>query len=162
MSGIEIAGLVLGAFPLFISALEHYRETAEVFEDWWQIKKEYKKCKNEIKVQELAFEGNLERFLLPLVVEDEEIEALIAEPGGSRWQDHEMEEKLKSRLPRSYDLFLDTIHDIQDTMDKLGEELGVSRIAFQAKLDTSEQKVCLASIRLCCQRIVEKHVIVRC
>ena len=141
MSGIEIAGLVLGAFPLFISALEHYRETAEVFEDWWQIKKEYKKCKNEIKVQELAFENNLERFLLPLIVEDEEIETLIAEPGGSRWQDSAMEEKLKTRLPKSYEIFLDTIHDIQETMDKLGDGLGVSRVAFQAKLDSNKQKV---------------------
>lgn len=82
MSGIEIAGLLLGVFPLLISALEHYRESAEVLDDWWQIKKESKKCKNEIKVQELAFENNLERFLLPLVVDDNDIAALIAEPGG--------------------------------------------------------------------------------
>ena len=146
MSGVEIAGLLLGAFPLFISALEHYRETAEVLEDWWQIKKEYKKCKNEIKVQELAFESNLEKFLLPLVVDDEEIEALMLEPGGSRSQDPDIEETLKSRLPRSYELFLDTIQDIEDVMEKLGKELGVSRVGFQVGLETSAQKVsCEAS-----------------
>ena len=134
MSGIEVAGLLLGAFPLLISALEHYRQGAEVLEDWWHIRKEYNKCKNEIKVQELAFEDNLERFLLPLIVDDHEIAALIAEPGGIKWKDTKLEDKLKRRLPKSYDLFLDTIYDIKSTMDDLNEELGLGREAFQEGL----------------------------
>lgn len=135
MSGIEVAGLLLGAFPLLISALEHYRQSEEVLEDWWQIKKEYKKCKNELLVQELAFEKNLERFLLPLVVGDDEIAALIDEPGGMKWKDPALEDKLKSRLPKSYELFLDTIQDIKSTVDGLEDELGVSREAFQKGLN---------------------------
>ena len=143
MSGIEIAGILLGSFPLLISALENYRETAEVLEDWWQIKKEYKKCKNEIKVQELAFESNLERFLLPLVVDDDEISSLLAEPGGSGWKDPVLEDKLRSRLPKSYDLFLDTINDIHGIMNGLKEELGLSREAFQKGLEPQNEKVSL-------------------
>lgn len=141
MSGIEIAGLLLGAFPLIISALEHYRQSAEVLEDWWQIKKEYKKCKMEIKVQELAFENNLQRFLLPLVVDDDEISELIAEPGGMKWKDPGLEDALKKRLPKSYDLFLDTINDIKSTVDGLKEELGVNREAFQEGLDPKVDQV---------------------
>ena len=141
MSGIEIAGLLLGAFPLIISALEHYRQSAEVLEDWWQIKKEYKKCKNEIKVQEMAFENNLQRFLLPLVVDDDEIAELIADPGGMKWKDPALEDKLKNRLPKSYDLFLDTINDIKSTVEGLKEELGVSREAFQEGLDPKVDQV---------------------
>lgn len=135
MSGIEIAGLLLGAFPLLISALEHYRQSAEVFEDLWRIKREYRKCKNEIKLQEIDFETNLKRFLLPLVVDDNEIAALIAEPGGMKWKDPALEDMLKNRLPKSYELFLDTINDIKSTVDGLKEELGVSREAFQEGLD---------------------------
>lgn len=134
MSGVEVAGLLLGAFPLLISALEHYRQGAEVLEDWWHIRKEYKKCKNEIKVQELAFEDNLERLLLPLIVDDDEIAALIAKPGDMKWKDTKLEDKLKRRLPKSYDLFLDTIYDIKSTMDDLKEELGFGREAFQEGL----------------------------
>ncbi|KAL8788383.1 MAG: hypothetical protein Q9195_007341 [Heterodermia aff. obscurata] len=141
MSGIELAGIVLAAFPLLISALEHYRETTEVLEDWWQIKKEYKKCKNEIKVQELAFENNLERFLLPLVVDDHHIAALIADPGGEKWKDAELEVNLKSRLPKSYELFLDTIFDINATMDALKDELGIRRQAFQQGLAATSEPV---------------------
>lgn len=141
MSGIEIAGLLLGAFPLLISALEHYRQSAEVLEDWWQIKKEYKKCKNEIKLQELAFGNNLERLLLPLLVDDDEIAALIAEPGGMKWKDVALEDKLKSLLPKSYELFLDTIYDIRSTVDDLGEELGVNNEAFQKGLEPKIDRV---------------------
>lgn len=145
MSGIEIAGLLLGAFPLLVSALENYRQSAEVLEDWWQIKKEYKRCKNEIKAQELAFENNLERFLLPLVVDDDEIATLIAEPGGERWKDPTLEDKLKDRLPKSYGLFLDTIYDIKSTVDGLKEELGVNREAFQKGLDPNVDPVSLST-----------------
>ncbi len=146
MSGIEIAGLLLGAFPLLISALEHYRQSAEVLDDWWQIKQEYKKCKNEIKLQELAFEGSLERFLLPLVVDDNQIAALIAEPGGTKWKDPALEDKVKSRLPKSYDLFIDTIYDIKTTVDDLKEELGVNREAFQKGLDPKVDQVRVSNI----------------
>ena len=145
MSGIELAGIVLGAFPLLISALEHYRESAEVLEDWWQIKKEYKKCKNEIKVQELAFENNLERFLLPLIVDDHDIAALIADPGGEKWKDPDLEFELKARLPKSYELFLDTISDINLTMDGLKDELGIRRQAFQQGLAAKSEPVGLPS-----------------
>lgn len=96
------------------------RQSAEVFEDWWQIKKEfkkeYKKCKNEIILQELAFENNLASFLLPLLVDDNQIAVLIAEPGDTKRKDQALEDKLKSRLPKSYDLFVDTIYDIQSTV----------------------------------------------
>ena len=142
MSGIEVAGLLLGTFPLLISALEHYRQTAEVLEDWWQIKKEYKKCKNEIKVQELVFENNLERFLLPLVVDDDDVNELMSEPGGLKWRDPALEQKLIDRLPRSYDLFLDIMHDIQATMEGLQEELGLNRTLFQKELGAHQEKVC--------------------
>lgn len=146
MSGIEIAGLALGAFPLLISALEHYRESAEVLEDWWQIKKEYKKCKNEVKFHELAFETNVQRFLLPLIADDDEIANLIADPGSQIWKDPAWEVKLKERLPRSYDLFLDTIHDIQVTISRLRDELGVSRQAFQRAVAYDSQEVSVPRI----------------
>ena len=147
MSGVEIAGLLLGSFPLLISALEHYRETAEVLEDWWQIKKEYKKCKNEIKLQELAFESNLERFLLPLLVDDDQIELLIAEPGGTLWKDHALEITLRSRLPKSYDLFLDIIRDIQDIMNGLRAELGLGKVDFQKGLQANVTEVCFSRLQ---------------
>ena len=57
--------------------------------------------------------------------DEAEAAALIADPGGTPWKDSVLEDKMKSRFPKSYDLFLDTIYDIKYTVDDLKEELGV-------------------------------------
>jgi hypothetical protein len=139
MSGVEVAGLVLGAFPLLISALEHYRETAEVLSDWWQIKREYRKCKDEIRFHQLAFEQNLEKYLLPMIVDEEELQHLIAKPGGPEWRNPDLEGKLKERLPKAYDLFFSTILQMNDTMQELENEIGGKRMNFQKKVSAEEE-----------------------
>lgn len=85
MSGVEAAGFVLAAFPLLISALEDYRAGWEVIEDWWKIKREYKKCQQNLKLQRLVFEENLEQLLSTFVQDDEGLKSLISDPGGDRW-----------------------------------------------------------------------------
>jgi len=86
MSGVEAASFVLVAFPLLISALEDYRAGWEMIEDWWKIKREYKKCQQNLKLQRLVFEENLEQLLSTFVLDDEELNSLISDPGGDRWR----------------------------------------------------------------------------
>src|ERR1700712_3587977 len=128
MSGLEAAGFVLAAFPLLISALEHYRASAEVLSDWWQVKREYRKCRDEIRFHQLAFEQNLEKYLLPLIVDEDELQDLIADPGGPRWREPELEERLKDRLPKAYDLYFSTILQMNETMKDLEKELGGKKL----------------------------------
>jgi len=135
MSGIELAGLVLGAFPILIHALESYREGAEVLKDWWQIQRAYKKCKHDLDYHRTIFEGNIERLLLPLVVDDDELKGLMDDPAGKAWEDEELEERLKERLPKSYSLFLDIMDSINKLMESLKKELGAHNPQFQAKTD---------------------------
>jgi hypothetical protein len=134
MSGIEIAGLVLGAIPVLISALDVYREGAENARDWWRIERSYNKCRNDLSFHGVVFEGNVERFLLPMVVGDDELRLLMDDPAGSGWEDPELEHRLKWRLPKSYDLFLITIEEILQLIDSLKVELRVSNKQFQARL----------------------------
>lgn len=132
MSGIEIAGLVLGAFPLLLAALDRYREGAEVLTDWWRIQRAYKRCKQDLEYHRILFEGNIERFLLPLVVDENELKHLIADPAGRDWEDKTMEQRLRERLPKAYYVFLDIIGDINQLMEALKAELGVQNKHFQA------------------------------
>jgi hypothetical protein len=134
MSGIEIAGLVLGAFPLLIHALESYREGAEVVSDWWQIERAYKKCKQDLKYHQLLFEGNIERFLLPLVVDDDELKQLMENPAGTAWEDSELEKKLKERLPRAYETFLGVMVEINELMESFKKALGVDNEKFRTRV----------------------------
>jgi hypothetical protein len=66
-----------------ISGLEHYRESAEVLETWWKIKREYQKCIRNLKYYKVAFEENLEELLLPLIADEEKLHRLLNDPGKS-------------------------------------------------------------------------------
>jgi hypothetical protein len=140
MSGVEVAGFVLAAFPLAISALEHYRETAETLGVFWKIRREYKIWTHSLNISKLAFEQNLEEFLLPLIADDDELQQLIADPDGPEWKNPELETRLRQRLPKSYDLYLESIDRIKDVMNDLKRELRIDKAGFQSKV--SEDDVC--------------------
>jgi len=67
MSGIEVAGLLLGAFPLIISAMEHYEDIKKPTVIWWKIRRAHKRDYGKIKDCELAYMHQMELLLYPLL-----------------------------------------------------------------------------------------------
>lgn len=130
MSGVEIAGFVLAAFLICISALEHYCESAEVLGLFWQIRREYKKWMHNLNICRLAFEQNLEEFLLLLIADEDELQQLIAAPSGPQWKNPELETRLRQRLLKLYNLYLESIDHIKDVINDLKHELGNDRAGF--------------------------------
>lgn len=54
------------------------------------------------------------------------------------WKDPELGRLLEGRLTKqSYDLYHDSIGFINETMDDLGEELGLNDVEFRSRLSTS-------------------------
>lgn len=102
MSGIEIAGLGLGAFPLLISAMEHSENTKKVTGTWWRIRRAHGRDLGRVKDCQLEFTLNLKELLLPLLVDGMvnlgEYEALLAQPGGEGWREEHVEDNLRDRL----------------------------------------------------------------
>lgn len=137
MNGAEVAGLVLGAFPLLISALEHYRECAEVIGCWRDIKGEYRDLKRRIGCIEVVYERTLDKLLFPLVGSDEELASLKAQPNSISWKEPTLERRLKARFApsvKAYNLFLDTMSAMEETMKELQDKLGYDRSSFQARV----------------------------
>lgn len=134
MSGFEIAGVVLGAFPLVTTALEDYRAVARVVGLWWQIRQEYEKCAGEVRYHHLRYKRNLEQLLLPLVVEDDTIRGLLAQPGADLWRDPGIAQQLEIRLQGSYELYLEIMQQMARIIENLDEELGVHKANLQEKL----------------------------
>lgn len=79
--------------------------------------------------------------MLPLMIHDDEIAAMIVAPGRMKSKDLALRETLKGRLPKSYNLFLDTIYDIEATVVGLKDELGARREAFHKGLRTDMEQV---------------------
>lgn len=127
MSGIELAGLVLGAFPIALAALGKYRDVAETLGTFWRIRREHQQWTHSLNICKLAFEQNLEELLLPLIVDDDELQWLVQNPDAPKWRDPELEDRLRERLPKSYGLYLETMSRIQHVMVEVTQELGVGK-----------------------------------
>ncbi|OIW28722.1 hypothetical protein CONLIGDRAFT_703809, partial [Coniochaeta ligniaria NRRL 30616] len=138
MSGIEVAGLVLGAFPVAIWALEQYRDVARLMGFWFEIRLEYQRSSNELKFHRLSFLRNLKRLLLPLVSDDTQLQRLINEPGGSLWKDPDIQKALEARLQDSYELYLEILGEMQRVMQEVNQELAVDSDVVQEKIHEDE------------------------
>ena len=134
MSGFEIAGIVLGTFSIAISTLEKYREAAKMWGFWWEIRSEHQKCSSEIKFHRLGFTRNLRQLLLPIVADKAQILRLLADPGGEEWKEHSLAKQLEDRLQDSYELYFETIQQLQRTMEELQEVLALNKAGVQDNL----------------------------
>ncbi|RSL74711.1 hypothetical protein CEP51_011480 [Fusarium floridanum] len=137
MSGFEIAGVVLGAFPIALSALEKYREGAKRVDLFYAIRREHKKCRDDLVFNNLLFKSNLRRLLLPLVVDDDKIEELLSAPGGPGWREKELDNLLQKRMKDGYTLYFDCIAEMKRIMDELNRVLALDSEVVQRNLDTA-------------------------
>ena len=102
VTGVETAGLVLGAFPLILSFLEYYGQGLETLQEWWKFRTEFLSFLHQVGVQSVFFRENLETLLAPIVVSDAEMNALLEHPGGPIWKGPTLDQRLHERLPNSY------------------------------------------------------------
>ncbi|KAK1253288.1 hypothetical protein MKX07_001365 [Trichoderma sp. CBMAI-0711] len=125
MSGFEIAGIVLGAFPIAISALEGYRDLAKRLGLYYKIRLEYKNWLDELEINKIIFTRHLSQLLLPLIVDDEKIRELLSEPGGDCWKEESIAASLERRLQGSYQLYMQYIQYMKRTLDEINTELAI-------------------------------------
>lgn len=123
-SSIEIAGLVLAAFPLLIAGIEHYRKGLEPFKNWANYEHGLVLLERTLESEKNKLENSCELFLDGLV-SPAELPDLISRPGGPRWRTPELESKMRKRLGRSYNSFMDAIKEMRFAMDELSNTLEV-------------------------------------
>lgn len=62
------------------------------------------------------------------------MQSLIVDPLGEAWEDPALEEKLKARLPRAYELYLSTISHMNEAMEELVHILNLDVDSVQDQL----------------------------
>jgi hypothetical protein len=142
MSGVEVVGLLLGAFPLCVSAMEHYEATRRVAGTFMKIRRAHRRDLGKIKDCQLLFKLNLKVLLLPLlqdvVIDKVEYELLLLHPGGPAWKNKHVELALKERLCECHDRYFEILQEMKDTMTELCESTKVDDIQFQQRLKTKK------------------------
>ena len=128
MSGVEVIGLILGALPLAISAIEHYRDGLDPFKDYIRYDSTLKSLRTRLRIQQDLFEGTIQRLLLE-DLSDAQIDRLF--PDSSRptdralWGTDEIDGKLHRRLGKKYGNFVDVIREMEKVMRRLMDRLDV-------------------------------------
>jgi hypothetical protein len=125
---MEVAGVVLGAFPIVVWSVQQYQTALEPLSDWWHYRTQFIKFSRDVATQRLFFEAHLEDLITSAIHDPVATAKLLAEPGGDGWKDPELARKLQHRLPKSFHLFMDTVNDIHSTLQSFKKRFGIELI----------------------------------
>lgn len=115
MSGLEVAGVVLGALPLIISALEHYANGINTAKRYWRYKSEIRSLILQVKTERDIFLNTIEQ-LLNGIVRLEQMETFLSSPRGDIWRDEDVNSKLKDRLRGAYEVYHDNVEGMKTSI----------------------------------------------
>ena len=126
MSGFEVAGVVLAVLPLFISALEQYENGLDPIRAFLEFDSELPNQIRKLRDQHIIYNLTI-RALLESIVESEDIEEMISNPGGASWNYGAMQEMLEERLGESYQAYFDTIKHMEEIMKAIAKDLKIDQ-----------------------------------
>ena len=127
MSGIEIAGLVLGSFPIMLNCLDYYRQGFEPLEEWWNFREHFVAFVDDIGHQMMRYNENMVRLLHPIVVESDSLTALVQNAKDPRWTDGSLTHPLEQRLASEHGRFLRIIQRMEEEVGDLKKLLGIRK-----------------------------------
>ncbi|KAK3375700.1 hypothetical protein B0T24DRAFT_205530 [Lasiosphaeria ovina] len=122
MSGFEVAGVILGAFPLVIYALD---ELTKQLSPSSSLKLKCKVYRMKLATQKLVFSNILEKLLVPLVADNETFPELLSSPEGEGWRDPRLANLLKKRLGHASPVFLECIERMGQVVRDMQRELSI-------------------------------------
>ena len=143
MSGVEIAGLVLGVLPLLIqgkenlrlalpstntfAGIESYNEGLDPIKSFMRWDKELPQCIRKLRNQHVHYAQTM-RILLEPITAEVELAEMMTDPGSSRlWKDRQVAAKLQDRLQESYQAYQGTVADIERITRQIASKLDLDR-----------------------------------
>jgi len=129
MSGFEIAGLVLGAFPLLLEAAKELRGVFRDVRTWWKFEREFEDLISSVEREQIAFSLNLDILLARLDISEEEREAMQFDPNSVLWHSSRIQTKLERRINAWYfPWFMKELKDIEDSLEELCDILAIGKV----------------------------------
>lgn len=125
MSGVEVAGLVLGAIPLVISALENYENVLDPTIAFMKYRGELYRARRELGNHHASFEQTMELLLKP-ITEPEELSDMIENTDSPHWTDPDIDQELQNKLGKAYKAYLRKTQDIQAIIIELAACLNIA------------------------------------
>ncbi|KAF1839079.1 hypothetical protein BDW02DRAFT_585441 [Decorospora gaudefroyi] len=126
MSGVEIAGLVLGCLPLIIQGIASYKEGLDPVKSFMGWERELPHFIRKLRGQHAHYAQTIEILFAPITSEVE-LAAMMSDPGASQklWKSKEID--LQDRLQGTYSSYQSTMADIERIMKKIASRLDLDR-----------------------------------
>ncbi|CAI6288377.1 unnamed protein product [Periconia digitata] len=122
VTGVEIAGLVLGSIPLIMKSLEFYTQGIATTKRFFRYHEQFQNLIRELSTENAVYINTL-NILLVGVVKNKDMPEFLSDPCGKRWKDDKFDQKLKQRLGASHDPFMRTLGDLVQTIEKFKQML---------------------------------------
>ncbi|MBE3044225.1 hypothetical protein IMZ48_16975 [Candidatus Bathyarchaeota archaeon] len=126
MSGLEVAGVVLGAIPIIICAMENYESSLDRARAFWKWQDELEKAIRELWIQHSSFEMTL-RNLLKEVASPAEAQEMIQDFGHWLWSSTALSDAFEERLGAAFGVYIHTIREMESYMMRLARNLDLDR-----------------------------------
>lgn len=146
---MEAVGLLLGSIPIIISVLEHYPEGIRMMRRSRRYTRELASIARRLRLESSILQNTCEK-LLENFTTYEELEALIAEPGGARWKDRDLDKRLRGFLGSSYMDYKESVDDMVEAKKELEILL---RLDSNGKVNISSQIIQYARLILIYSRL---------
>ncbi|KAG9254621.1 uncharacterized protein F5Z01DRAFT_82734 [Emericellopsis atlantica] len=98
MSGLEVAGLVLGAIPLLLMTARGINDELGRMHDWWDFEATFDNLLFVIEAQKSLYRQNLRLLVEPLSLPEAEIEALLEGTSLEVWNQANVQSSLRARF----------------------------------------------------------------
>ena len=118
MSGVEVVGLILGAFPLIIAGIEKYRKGLNPIRTFVRNRRELIALHALIVSEYSKFQNSLDLLLQPLIPPSE-LHRLITKPEKINWEAPYLKASLRRRLGPSEEAFYGALHVVERSVNEL-------------------------------------------
>lgn len=137
MSGIEVAGLAIGAIPVILEAIKLYGETQGHIHDFKHASKHIRLVDAQFRVCRLNFLSEC-RLLLELVLFDPHLsQQMVHDPQHGMWQERDIEHQLADLLRENADACTVIVSDTTATLQNFATRLGRLQIPTVSQFDGS-------------------------
>lgn len=123
-TGIEVAGLVLGAIPLVLSALENYENFLDPTKSFFKYQGELSRATRQLANCYTSYEQSIQILLTP-IADPQELQDMMENTGSELWKDNEIDEALQKRLGTSYRACIRTVREIEGAMMSIAKHLNI-------------------------------------
>ncbi|KAK1776283.1 hypothetical protein QBC45DRAFT_419685 [Copromyces sp. CBS 386.78] len=121
MSGIEVAGLIIGIIPLLVTTIDQCQQGYEFLDEWIHFRREFSEFSETVRCQRLLLKQLIRRTLVSVTESEETSARMLGNPGCDDWRDPAITEKLKNKLPgdEEYETYCKLLQSIHRKLEKV-------------------------------------------